>query len=95
MPTATNPSRDDLKCAGDRAVEWKEFRRNFLYTPNWLAKELECCRRTIVGIEAGKTIHPHPDLLRRFRVLKQKQERVNGQRIAKSPEFSHLLQQGA
>jgi DNA-binding XRE family transcriptional regulator len=74
MPVTT-PSSSDKKRAAARASKWKQFRRDYLYSQPNLAYALDCSRRTIVSIEGGETINPHPDLLRRFRDLRRKHER--------------------
>jgi DNA-binding XRE family transcriptional regulator len=68
-------SREDQKQVAMRAEEWKAFRRNFLYSQADLATALRCARRTIVGIEIGETLNPHPSLLKRFRNLQMAEER--------------------
>jgi DNA-binding XRE family transcriptional regulator len=78
MPTAAKPSSEDVRQARIRAVEWKSFRRDFLFSQKHLAYALRCSRRTICAIEGGEVVHPHVELLRRFRDLKRRQERVNG-----------------
>jgi DNA-binding XRE family transcriptional regulator len=77
MPVATNPSIEDLKRARARALEWKEFRRTFLYSQRHLAAALQCSRRTVSAVENGReSIHPHVELLRRFRDLKRRHEKA-------------------
>ena len=65
---------NELKKSKARAAEWRAFRATFLYTQGNLAGVLGCSRRTVFGIESGETINPHPDLLRRFRTLKNQHE---------------------
>jgi DNA-binding XRE family transcriptional regulator len=92
MPVAVNPSNEDQKRARSRAVEWKQFRRDFLYSQKYLAHTLRCSRRTISAVESGREVHnPHPELLRRFQTLKlkhEKQARANGQTT--SPAYAHV-----
>jgi DNA-binding XRE family transcriptional regulator len=72
-----NPSPEDQKRRAFRALEWKMFRRKFLFSQQNLADVLGCSRRTIVSIESGVTMNPHAQLLRRFRDLKRaEKERV-------------------
>jgi DNA-binding XRE family transcriptional regulator len=68
------PNLEDQKRARLRAEEWRLFRRVYLFSQTDLADTLNCARRTIVSIESGETLNPHPDLLRRFRDLKRKME---------------------
>jgi DNA-binding XRE family transcriptional regulator len=76
MPVMT-PSPEDQKRRTVRAAEWKKFRRDYLFSQRNLADALRCSRRTIVSIEGGVTMNPHPELLRRFRDLKRaEKERV-------------------
>jgi DNA-binding XRE family transcriptional regulator len=77
MPTA-KPSSEDAREARIRAVEWKTFRRDFLFSQKHLAYALRCSRRTICAIEGAEVMHPSFALLRRFRELRRRQERING-----------------
>jgi DNA-binding XRE family transcriptional regulator len=77
VPAAVNPSIEDQQRARARALEWRQFRRNYLYSQKYLAHSLRCSRRTISAVESGReVIAPHPDLLRRFRDLKRRHERA-------------------
>ena len=69
------PSREDRKRCAVRAAEWRTFRRNFYYSQLDLANALSCARRTVVSIEGARTVSPRLDLLKRFRILKQKHEK--------------------
>jgi DNA-binding XRE family transcriptional regulator len=75
MPIAAHPSTEALKQARMRASEWKQFRKDFLYSQGNLARSLGCCRRTVASIESGReSIHPSVEILRRFRTLKRRHE---------------------
>jgi DNA-binding XRE family transcriptional regulator len=65
------PSPEDLKRRAFLALEFKSFRRKFLFSQQNLADHLSCSRRTVVSIEGGVTMYPHPRLLRAFRDLKR------------------------
>jgi DNA-binding XRE family transcriptional regulator len=72
------PNTDDLKKRKKRAAEWKQFRKNFLFTQKKLADTMAdsvgaISRRTIQQIEAAK-ITPHPSTLRLFAIFKKKHE---------------------
>jgi DNA-binding XRE family transcriptional regulator len=66
-----NPSDQDRKRCVVLALEFKSFRRRFLFSQQNLADALGCSRRTVVSIEGGATMYPHPGLLRAFRDLKR------------------------
>lgn len=71
------PSREDQKRRHARALEWKGFRRDYLYSQRALADALKCSRRTVVSVESGhEVLSPHADLLRRFNFLKLQQRRA-------------------
>jgi predicted transcriptional regulator len=78
MPTAAKRSSEDVRQARIRAAEWKSFRRNFLFSQKHLAYALRCSRRTVCAVEGAEVMHPSFDLLRRFRELRRRQERING-----------------
>jgi predicted transcriptional regulator len=59
-----------------RADEFKNFRRDYLFSQGHLATAIRCSRRTISAIEAGTVIFPHVGVLKRFRELRQKYERA-------------------
>ena len=68
-------SRESQKQRSERAAEWKQFRRDFLFSQGNLADALGCSRRTVVAVEGGKEVtSPHYDLLRKFRDLRLKHE---------------------
>jgi DNA-binding XRE family transcriptional regulator len=69
------PSEDEKRRAV-RAEEWRQFRRDFLYSQSNLADALRCSRRTVVSVECGETLNPHPSLLKRLLNLKRKEERA-------------------
>ncbi|MGA7312627.1 MAG: hypothetical protein WBX22_01530 [Silvibacterium sp.] len=92
MPATTHPSREDLKTATARALEWKTFRRDFLYSQKHLAHALRCSRRTVVAVEGAEVLSPNIELLRRFRDLKRRQQMVNG---SSADTNASLLQKGA
>jgi DNA-binding XRE family transcriptional regulator len=98
MPVAINPRREDLKRAAARSREWKQFRRDFMYSQKFLAHTLKCSRRTICAIENGReSITPHADLLRKFRDLKrrhEKQEMDNRQTVSSAYIHTHHLDLG-
>ena len=79
MPIAKKPSREQLQQARIRAKEWRQFRRDYLYSQNNLAHALRCSRRTVASIESGREVMaPSIVVLRRFRDLKRKQEQLHG-----------------
>ena len=67
-------SREDIQKRTARAEEWKQFRRDFLYSQSHLAAALNCSRRTVTAVENAEVASPHYDTLRRFMTLKQKHE---------------------
>lgn len=67
------PCAFNLKDRKKRAEEWRQFRRNHLFTQTRLADIVGISRRTIQQIEAGK-ITPHPDTLRVFATFRKKHE---------------------
>ena len=73
MPVLKPSEQDHLRRAF-LAQEFKSFRRRFLFAQRELADALGCSRRTIVSIEGGVTMNPRPELLRRFRDLKRKEQ---------------------
>jgi len=99
MPTRlrlrSKVSAEDRQLACARAVEWKQFRRDFLYSQLYLANALKCSRRTICSIESGREVMaPSYELLRRFRDLKKRQEKINGQPAPPAyANVSHLFAQ--
>lgn len=58
-----------------RAIEWRQFRRDFLYSQEQLAQALDISRRTIQSIESAATVYPHCDIQRKFVTLKQEHMR--------------------
>jgi len=68
-------SSDDITRREARAVEWRRFRRDYLFTQAALADVLKITRRSVVNVENCSVTNPHPDLLREFRNLKLKHER--------------------
>jgi DNA-binding XRE family transcriptional regulator len=84
VPPRTPPvAAADRKQARARGEEWKQFRRDFLFSQNALADHLRCSRRTVSAIESGReVINPHLDLLRRFRDFKRKQQRLQEGEVA-------------
>jgi hypothetical protein len=77
-PPRPKATPEEVKASRRRALEWKSFRRDFLFSQASLADHLKCGIRTIAAIEHAETINPHPDLLRRFRILRVRQEREQG-----------------
>jgi DNA-binding XRE family transcriptional regulator len=72
----TQLSADDRREIIERAKEWKQFRRDYLFSQGHLADALICCKRTVAAVESGREIiRPKVELLRRFRSLKQKMQR--------------------
>jgi DNA-binding XRE family transcriptional regulator len=67
------PTRRDLKERQARAVEWKSFRKVYLFTQKRLGDIVGISRRTVQQIEAGK-VTPHPATLRKFISYRQKCE---------------------
>jgi DNA-binding XRE family transcriptional regulator len=72
-PTRAPLTPEERRIIRQRAVEFRRFRRDFLYTQAALAESIRCAKRTIADIELGKTINPNAGLLKRFRDLKQKE----------------------
>ena len=69
---------EDRKRRKERAEEWRQFRREHLFTQKRLADVIShsvgnISRRTIQQIEAAR-ITPHPDTLRLFAAFKKKYE---------------------
>jgi hypothetical protein len=95
MRKAAKPSAEDLKQARARAIEWRTFRRDYLYTQRYLASELACGKRTVAAIEGEEIMHPSFALLRRFRDLKKRQERLYGQPADEYNNASHLFERRA
>jgi DNA-binding XRE family transcriptional regulator len=58
-----------------RAAEWRRFRQTYLFSQSDLADALGVSRRTIVAVEIGETLRPHPGTLRAFRDLKKRHQR--------------------
>jgi DNA-binding XRE family transcriptional regulator len=58
-----------------RAREWKQFRRNFLFSQRDLAHALKCSLRTVQAVEGEETV-PQARIKRRFRDLKTEQEKL-------------------
>jgi DNA-binding XRE family transcriptional regulator len=67
------PTSRDISDRKVRATEWKEFRRDYLFTQKRLADIVGVSRRTIQKIEAA-IVTPHPDTLRLFRAIQKKYE---------------------
>jgi DNA-binding XRE family transcriptional regulator len=76
MPVAKNPTKEERQRSAERAREWREFRKTYLYSQGNLAHALRCGRRTVCAIESAETIQPNWLLLRRFRALKQRHEKT-------------------
>lgn len=78
VPPRTPPiSAADRKQARVRAAEWKQFRRDYMFSQSNLADALGCTRRQIGVVESGKEVYrPHAALLRRFALLKIEQKRL-------------------
>jgi DNA-binding XRE family transcriptional regulator len=95
MPPAQKSTREERQRAAERALEWRQFRVNYLFSQGNLAHALGCCRRTICAIESGREVMaPSYELLRRFRDLKKRQEKINGQPAAPAyANVSHLFAQ--
>ena len=71
---ATPLTPEEKKKIRQRAVEWRRFRANYLYTQRVLADALHCSVRTVASIESGcEVVSPSLDLLRRFRDLKRRE----------------------
>lgn len=66
--------REEQQQRQSRAEEWKQFRKDFLYSQGDLAQALNCARRTVVAVESQEVTQPHPSLLRKFRDLKLEHE---------------------
>ncbi len=67
------PDGDDLRTRKRRKVEWREFRRDHLFTQKKLADVLGISRRTVQKIEAAQTT-PLADTLSRFKILQTRHE---------------------
>jgi len=70
----------DLRARRKRQDEWREFRKEALFTQTKLAERLEVSVRTVQNVEAGK-FTPVPSTLRHFEALKAMFGR-NGRRAA-------------
>lgn len=66
------PTPEDERERDQRALEWKSFRRDYYFTQQGLADQLQCSRRTVINIENGEVVFPRPDLLLRFHYLRQR-----------------------
>ena len=75
MPTPVMSQAADIQERERRALEFRNFRRDFLCTQVKLAELLKCSRRALVEIEAGRTTRPRASLLKRFRDLKRRSEK--------------------
>jgi DNA-binding XRE family transcriptional regulator len=67
------PDEEDLRERKLRQIEWREFRRNYLFTQTKLAGILGISRRTVQKIEAAQ-VTPYAETLRRFKTLQAKHE---------------------
>lgn len=65
------PTAEDLEEIKRRQAEWKQFRRENLFTQVKLAELLGISRRTVQLIEKGQ-VNSFPDTLRPFMTLKAK-----------------------
>jgi predicted transcriptional regulator len=63
----------DLQEREKRKKEWRQFRKEHLFTQVNLAEFLGISRRTVQLVEAGR-VSPFPGTLRRFLALKAKHE---------------------
>lgn len=79
------PTPRDLKERKQRALLWKGFRRDNLFTQGKLAQVLRISRRTVQQIEAAR-VTPHPGTIRVFAVLKRKYD-ANQKFEAKETEW--------
>ena len=96
MPTAKNPSTEDRQLARARAIEWRTFRKTYLYNQSHLAHALHCSRRAVSAIESGREVfNPNFDLLRRFRTLKKRQMTINGPPRELTASNGHFQQRSA
>jgi DNA-binding XRE family transcriptional regulator len=68
------PTEEDLEMRGKRAVEWRVFMKNYLFTESRLAETLGISRRTVQMIKAGK-VSPNLNTLKLFESLKAKYNR--------------------
>ncbi len=73
---------DDLKARAHRRDEWRDFRRDFLFTQARLADALGIDRRTVQKIEAAETT-PLPVIREKFEQLKAAHKKG---RAAKEPK---------
>jgi DNA-binding XRE family transcriptional regulator len=75
MALPIRPTRREKQERSARAAEWKQFRRDFLFSQSNLAEALKCSRRTVTSVESGReVVQPSYALLRRFNELKLKCE---------------------
>ena len=72
MPRS-KPDKEDLQIRRKRQAEWREFRRNFLFTQKKLGEVLGISRRTVQQVEAG-LVTPLAETLRRFIILRRRHE---------------------
>ncbi len=72
---------DDLKARAHRRDEWRDFRRDFLFTQARLADALGIDRRTVQKIEAAETT-PLPIILEKFADLKAAHSQRKGRKKA-------------
>jgi DNA-binding XRE family transcriptional regulator len=63
---AVSPAMEEEK--RNRAKAWKKFRKDYLYSQEFLAQTLGCCRRVVTAVESGESI-PTPRIQRAFRDL--------------------------
>jgi len=70
------PSREDQLQAAHRALQWRQFRRDRLFSQTDLAQALGLCRRAVVDIECARVIHPRVATLKKFQALQRKHQRA-------------------
>lgn len=67
----SDQERQQRRERAERALEWRLFRKNHLFTQKQLAEVMDISRRTIQQIESGR-VSPHPQTLRRFLVFQNR-----------------------
>lgn len=69
-----HPTEQELAAREQRALEWRAFRKNFLFTQVRLAEVLEISRRTVQKIENCR-LTPLANIQRRFFELRAEYRR--------------------
>jgi len=67
-------SSEEIEERKKRAVKWRDFMKDNLFTEKKLAETIGVSRRTVQMVRAGK-VTPHKDTLHKFETLVAKYER--------------------